>query len=194
MLFSFATLTQWLLTYKYAFLFPLAVIEGPIVTVLAGILSATGHLNLWIAYVLVVVADVAGDSIYYSLARWNYAFVEKYGGYIGLTTERIEKNKIHFDQHVGKTLIFGKLAYSIEVPFLLAAGLANVPYRIFLLYVFIPSVPKSLLFILIGYYFGSAIGQIMTYYNIAALLMLLVAFALVAVYFILNKVSRAYAD
>jgi len=192
MIFSFTTIIQWLLTYKYFILFPVVVVEGPIATIIAGFLASIGHLNLYIAYGLIIVADVVGDSIYYALGRWGTRFVERWGHYIGLTIERVKKIELHYTHHAGKTLILGKLAHSIEIPFLVFAGIAKVSYRKFLLYVFIPSIPKSLLFILIGYYFGRAFDEINRYLSYTAFIMLAAAIVLVIIYFIIRKVSQKY--
>ncbi len=186
-------LTNWLLAYKYIVLFPGVVIEGPILTVIAGFLASSGHLNLFIAYGVIVIADITGDSLYYFLGRFGGTrFIERWGSKVGLTLERVEKIENHYAEHAGKTLILGKFAHSIEIPFLVAAGLAGVPYGTFLWYVFIPTVPKSLLFILIGYYFGRAYGEINNYLGYTALIMSAAALALIAVYFILKKISARY--
>ncbi len=50
-------------------LFPLATVEGPIVTVLAAYLARLGHLNLALIYVIVVAADLFGDGIVYWIGR-----------------------------------------------------------------------------------------------------------------------------
>ena len=43
-----ATVLTWLLAYRYVILFPLVVIVGPIVTILAGFLASLGQFNLFI--------------------------------------------------------------------------------------------------------------------------------------------------
>jgi membrane protein DedA with SNARE-associated domain len=44
-------------------LFPLAVVEGPIVTVIAAYLASLGYLNIFAVFAVVVAADLVGDSI-----------------------------------------------------------------------------------------------------------------------------------
>jgi len=46
---SFQHFIQLLLTYKYLILFPMALIEGPIITIIAGFIASLGYLNLPIA-------------------------------------------------------------------------------------------------------------------------------------------------
>src|SRR4030043_408463 len=50
MLFELTQIIAWLAKYKYFVLFPFAVLEGPIVTVIAGYLSSMNLLNFWIVY------------------------------------------------------------------------------------------------------------------------------------------------
>lgn len=192
---SFQQIIILLTAYKYLFLFPIVVVEGPIVTVIAGFLASTGQLNPFVAYGIVVVGDLTGDTVSYMIGRWGRRrFIERWGHYIGLTIERIQKIEQHFDRHTAKTIILGKLAYSLEMPFLVAAGLAKVPYRRFLFYTFIPTVPKSLLFLLIGYYFGRAYVEFSRYLNFTALAMVALALLLTLIYFIIRKASRKYTE
>lgn len=192
---SFQEIILLLTTYKYLFLFPVVVVEGPIITVIAGFLSSTGYLNLFIAYAVILIGDITGDSLYYCLGRWgSIRFINRWGHYVGLTIERVKKIKQHFINHTGKTIIIGKFAHSIEIPFLIAAGFAKVPYHKFLLYVFIPSVPKSLLFILIGYYFGRAYGEINKYLGYSAFFMMATAISFTVIYFVIKKMSKKYTE
>jgi len=50
-----------LLTYKYLILIPLAVVEGPIITVIAGFLITLGYMNIFLVYLIVIAGDLAGD-------------------------------------------------------------------------------------------------------------------------------------
>lgn len=157
----FATLLHWLIAYKYAILVPVVFIEGPIATIIAGSLAASGQLNFGLAYLLIVTSDVSADSMYYSLGRFGRkAFVNRWGHRLGLPPERMEKFGAHFDNHAARTLILGKLAFSFEIPFLLTAGMLRVPYLRFLAYITIAALPKSLGLMLIGYFFGFSLTKL----------------------------------
>lgn len=58
-----------LTAHKYLFLFPAAVVEGPIVTVIAGFLSSLGIFNIFIAYAVVVVSDIVGDIMHMGITE-----------------------------------------------------------------------------------------------------------------------------
>ena len=61
-MFSLDQIIGWLLVYKYFILFPVMVIEGPIITIIAGFLSSLELLNPFLVYVVVVIADLTGSS------------------------------------------------------------------------------------------------------------------------------------
>ena len=156
--------------YKYLFLFPIVVIEGPIITVIAGLLVSLGHLNIFITYAVIVFGDMVGDSLYYVIGFYGrLGFVERWGHFLGMTKERVVKIENHFTNHTGKTLITGKLTHFAGAVILVAAGVAKVPYWKFIWYNFLPTIPKSLALLLLGYYFGKAYQQIDSYFNYIAL-------------------------
>jgi len=190
---SFQQIVILLTACKYFFLFPIMVVEGPIITVIAGFLSSLGLLNVFITYVVVVIGDLAGDSIAYAVGRWGgNRLIKRWGHYVWLNIERIEKFQDYFHTHAAKAIIGGKLAYGLEVPFLIGAGLAKVPYRKFFLYTLIPTLPKSLLFLLIGFYFGEAYNKINAYLGYAAIGAMGIATMLIIVYFTVRKISKNY--
>ncbi|MFH0819068.1 MAG: DedA family protein [Patescibacteria group bacterium] len=192
---SFSRIIILLTAYKYFFLFPIVVVEGPVITVIAGWLASMNFLNLFITYCVVVVGDLTGDSVSYMLGRWGrISFIERWGKYIGLHAEKIIKLEHHFGKHSAKTIILGKLAYSLEMPFLIAAGMAKVPYQKFIFYAFVPTVFKSFFFILIGYYFGQAYIQLGEYLNFTSVIMGTLAIMLIIIYFIIKKISQKYAE
>lgn len=148
----------WLLAYKYLLLFPFAFVEGPIITIIAGSLAASGQIDFLLALVIILVADEAADTMYYFFGRFGRdRFLKRWGKYIGLGEKTMRRVDKHFLEHAGKTLIFGKLAFSFEIPFIVTAGIARYPYGKFILYMIIAAIPKSLGLMLIGYFFGFTI-------------------------------------
>ena len=78
--------------YGYAVLFPLAVIEGPAVSVLAGFAVSLGYLNGIAVFLVLLLGDVVGDALHYALGRWGRkSFIERWGKYVGLNYERVMK-------------------------------------------------------------------------------------------------------
>lgn len=148
--------------------------EGPIVTVIAGFLASAGNINPYIAYGVIIVADLVGDSMYYVLGRW--------GKHIGIKPGSIGTIETHFAKHTIKTLLFGKLTHAIGAGILFGAGVARVPYRTFLWYNLLPTLPKSLALLVIGYYFGHAYATINRYFDYTAIAMVALAVVGILIY------------
>lgn len=195
MFFNLSTIFAWIFTYRYLILFPLVVIEGPIVTVIAGFLISFGKLNFVFTFILIVVADIVGDCIYYSFGRLGRkGFVQRLSQRIGLNTDRVSRLKHHFDHHAGKTLFLGKLSHIVGTPILLIAGLADVPFLKFIWFVFLATIPKSFILLILGFYFGQAyfkINKVMTYASFIGIAFITIA---IVFYAIIIKITKRYAD
>lgn len=163
MFFTSAQIIDLLLQYKYFILFPITVLEGPVVTMISGMLSspAFGYLSVFWVFPIVVIGDLVGDIAMYAMGRYGrHSFIHKWGKYLGLNDERVQAMEDHFERHPGKTLLFGKLTHAVGSVVLFAAGMGNVPFWKFLWYNFIGTLPKSLVLMLSGYFFGHAFEQI----------------------------------
>lgn len=156
---------QFIEVYKYLILFPLTIVEGTIVTVIAGFLASLGILNIFVVIVLAILADLVGDTIYYTVGRIGRGrLIEKWGHLVGLSISSVRSLEKRYKLHAAKMLFVGKFALGLEVVSLVVAGVARVPYRKFIAYVFLPTVPKYTFYALLGYFFGSAyvtIGNIL---------------------------------
>lgn len=182
-----------LYTYSYLVLFPLVVIEGPVVTIVAGFLVSLGFMDFIPAYLTVVAGDLTGDMIYYSAGRWwlnktykgvfnffkiNLKFVHK-------LEEAIKKNK-------GPFLFFGKLSHAIGGIILFAAGSAEIPVNEFLKFNFLATLPKSLILLAVGIYFGSSITNFKKSLDYTVLGFVVITALLVGIYTAIVRISDKY--
>jgi membrane protein DedA with SNARE-associated domain len=161
------------------------VFEGPIVTVIAGFLASLGYFNLFLLYPLAVLGDLVGDTFYYSVGRWGgRRLIKRWGKYLPIKDEDIFRIERLFHKHGGKTLVLGKIVQVGITAVLVSAGLAKMRYWKFLYYNAIVTLPKSLLFVLVGFYFGRAYNKISNYLDLIIFVTLII---LVMLFFILKK-------
>ncbi|MCG8710217.1 VTT domain-containing protein [Brenneria sp. 4F2] len=142
---------------------PLAVIEGPIVTVIAAYLAKLNYFNLTTVCVVVILADLVGDIGFYAMGRWvikSDGEPPRWLTRFGLSHARLQRLVNNFEHRGGKILAFGKLTHSAGAAILLAAGMARMRIRPFLFYNTLATVPKSLFFVAIGYAFGHFAAQV----------------------------------
>ncbi|PTX50388.1 membrane protein DedA with SNARE-associated domain [Gemmobacter caeni] len=136
---------------------PLALIEGPVVTVIAAYLARLGLMDLPAVVICVIVADVAGDALFYALGRHGRRLVrQRWLDRIGLTRPRLARLVRAFRAQGTRLLVVGKLTHSAGAAVLTAAGIARMDFGKFLMVNLLASIPKSLLFVGLGWIFGSA--------------------------------------
>ena len=167
MFFSPSELLSLLGQYKYWVIFPIAVVEGPIIMIVSGFLVNLGVLNALIAYSVLVVADVLGDTVYYFIGRyWRKSFwvkkIMSFFGYDETTEIYLEE---HFRKHKFKTFLIGKFTHGIGGMIEIASGIAGISLWQYLFISFITTMPKAFVLVSIGYYAGIYYEKINGYFQ-----------------------------
>jgi membrane protein DedA with SNARE-associated domain len=73
--FSEQHLIYLLKQYGYVILFVWSIFEGETGLVMAGVLSHTGDMNLWLSIVVAALGGFVGDQFYFYLGKWNKKWV-----------------------------------------------------------------------------------------------------------------------
>lgn len=188
---SLDQLLNLLLTYKYLLIFPISVAEGPIISILSGVLIARDILDPFIAYTLLLLGDLVGDTLYYCLGRYGgRPIVKKWGYLVKLKEEKMAALEHHFRHDAPKrTLFLGKTQPWGSV-ILFAAGTAKMPYLKFLLINTAASIPKVLILVLLGYYFNEAYVSLDGYVQSAGIIIMIVTIPFL-LYFLLRRAHGA---
>jgi membrane protein DedA with SNARE-associated domain len=148
---------QLIETYTYFIIFPISILEGPVISIIAGFLVSTGILKWYIAGLVLLVGDIVGDIFYYGVGRYSEEYViKRWGHYVGITRERVNVFKSQFLNHSIKLILFSK-TQPAGAAVLFAAGVARMPFSKFVLYSVVGSFPKTVLFMAAGYYLGEGI-------------------------------------
>lgn len=169
-------LSLLLAKHGLAVLAPAALIEGPIVTVIAAWLASRGLFDVWSVAAVVIAADLLGDFAFYALGRGGLARLPlRWRTRLGLNADRLARLAGHFEVKGGRTLLLGKLTHSFGFAVLVAAGAARMPLLTFFWFNLLGTVPKSLAFVGIGYGFGAAYARIDDWIARASLAVLAVA-------------------
>ncbi|OSP54165.1 DedA family protein [Pseudoruegeria sp. SK021] len=155
---------QLLQSHGLALLFPLAVLEGPIVSVIAGWLTRLGYFAFPWAFVVLVLADLIGDAGMYWLGRSGLQVLpDRWRRRLRIDEPRIEPLAAHFQTRGGRTLILAKITHSLGFAALIAAGAGRMPFGSFLWFNLLGTLPKTLFFLMIGYALGQAHAEIDTW-------------------------------
>lgn len=154
---TLTALVPWIISHGYFLFFLVALIEGPLVTTAAGVAAALGYYSILIIILIAIAGDLTADVVYYFIGYHSRSLIlERYGHHFGLTKERMEKIGKTVHTHFAKTMIIIKISPLIPVPGLIAIGASRAPLRKFIGMSLLVTVPKALLFALLGFYSGKA--------------------------------------
>ncbi|MDO8492417.1 MAG: DedA family protein [bacterium] len=159
---------QLLTHYQYLILFPISIVEGPIITVIAGFLTTLGIMKWFIVYFIVVLGDIFGDALAYATGRVGGDWLAKYSAFFRVTPEKLEQAKKFFDTHHHKALFLSKVFYGVGTAGLMAAGMLKIRYSRFMLTCFVISLLQAAILLTLGIVFGRLyveIGKYLDYYT-----------------------------
>ncbi len=188
-------LTQIILilaSYQYLIIFLAIIIEGPLATVATGFLVAQNtSISIYLIYPLVVIADLIGDSFYYALGRWGRRINSTF---LKINHKKFKEAKHYFKKNNKKAIIIGKLTHGLGGIIIFIAGATHMPFKSFLLLNAIMTIPKSLILLLIGYFFGEYYSRISIYLDYYSVTSLIIAITLLLTYMLLNKKIKQKND
>jgi membrane-associated protein len=167
------TIVTVISTYGIAILAPLAILEGPIVTIVAGYLASIGLLSLWQVILCVIVADLVGDFLLYAIGRGMlHGLPAGWRARLGLSDERLARFAEAYATNGVRVLVVGKLTHAAGFAILLGAGAARMPLLTFFLANLLATIPKSLALVALGYAFGSQHARIAEYLSVGSVVVI----------------------
>jgi membrane protein DedA with SNARE-associated domain len=157
------TLTALIIKYKYLILFPLGIIEGHLISLLAGVLAHNEYLNPFLAGLVIGLGNLFGDLILYILGYYKgIPFIKKYGNYFGIKEESLDKVNILFHKHKNYVLFLSKITngFGLAMAILFTAGAVKIPFRIYLFWNILGETIWTGLLISLGYFLSDLYGNV----------------------------------
>ncbi|WP_050614359.1 DedA family protein [Bacillus testis] len=130
-------------------------LPSEVIMLFGGFMAELGKLNFW----LVVTAGVAGNLVgswlaFYVGKKGGRPLILKYGKYIFLNVNHLEKSEHFFSKYGSATVFFGRVLPVIRTFISLPAGIANMSFRKFTVYTVLGCIPWNILLTYIGYKLG----------------------------------------
>ena len=150
----------------------------------AGVLAATGHMNLWAAILAGAIANLTGSLIAYGLAaRFGEPLLLGPGRYIGIRRHHLEIADGWFRRWGLWAVFFGRVLPVIRTYISFPAGLARVDLPRFSILTFVGALPWCAALALAGYVLGQNYDRVSgPVQTVAIVIALLVAAGLVVWY------------
>src|ERR1700733_6446821 len=150
------TIESFLIAHGSALILPLSVIEGPVVTILTGFLSAQGYFPWYWALCLLVCGDVIGDVMYYWIGRTGRTPLGALARRLGVRRTVPPEVQAGLMHNTAKMLFIGKWTHSIGWLVLLGSGMLRVPLPRFIVLNLLATIPKSIVLFCVGYFAGNS--------------------------------------
>lgn len=111
-------------------------LPGETMLLLASFYTATtGRLSLPLVIVCAALAAILGDNVGYMIGRsGGRALVEKYGRFIFVKPEHLDRAEHFFERHGAKTVFFGRFVSLLRIWAAFLAGMNRMHWRVFLFY------------------------------------------------------------
>jgi membrane protein DedA with SNARE-associated domain len=187
---NFQQVASWVILHGYILVFLVMCFEGPIITAAAGFAAALGFFDPWLILLLSILGDLVPDSIYYFMGyTGRLVSIEKMMGRIGFTQDRADRLENLLRRHFRKTLVGMKFTPVIAPFGYMVIGYMRISFGSFIEICSAVTIPKSIIFLLIGYYFGQL-------YNINEYIHNIIIFIpiVVVLIFVLYFIYKAIAD
>lgn len=190
---NFSAAFSWIIGHGYVLMFIIMVIEGPVITSAAAFGVALGFFDGWIVFLLSILGNLLPDAIYYAIGYWGREkLVNKYAHYFGLSHDKIIHLERLSERHAGKAMTLIKLVPLLATPGLIIVGAVRMPLKKYVWWCVVLTVPSSLFFYVIGYYFGAAYNIISHYLDVGGTLIIVTLLLYVLVLLGYRKISEKF--
>jgi membrane protein DedA with SNARE-associated domain len=140
-------------------------VPGETVLIIAAVYAGTGRLSIWLVGLIAFLAAVLGDNVGFAIGHFGgRRLAERYGKYILLTPERLDKTASFFDRHGGKVIVIARFVEGLRQANGIIAGITGMHWTKFLPFNMLGAALWVALWVSIGYFSGSHITSI---YNTA---------------------------
>ena len=158
-------------------------VPGETVLILGAVYAGTGRLNIVLVALLAFFAAMLGDNIGFAIGHFGgRRLALRYGRYVFLTPERLDRATAFFDRHGGKVIVIARFVEGLRQLNGIIAGMSGMQWRRFLVFNAIGAALWVGVWTTLGYLSGSNIDTIYntaarySTYLLAALVVLVVAY------------------
>jgi len=146
--------------YGYIILFFWSILEGESGLVMAGLLSHTGDMNLFLAIFIAGLGGFAGDQLYFYIGRFNKSYVRRK---LKQQKRKLALAHLLLKKHGWPIIFLQRYLYGLRTIIPIAIGLTGYSAKKYALINLIAAWCWSSVIILPVWYFGNEILSVITY-------------------------------
>ncbi|HTZ23926.1 MAG TPA: DedA family protein [Streptosporangiaceae bacterium] len=156
-------------------------VPGETVLIAGAVYAGSGRLNVVAVGCIGFLAAILGDNIGYAIGRFGgRALVLRWGKYVFITEERLDKAEHFFNRHGGKIIVIARFVEGLRQANGIIAGIAEMHWLRFLVFNMLGAALWVGTWVSVGYFAGQHITTIYNYltrYSYYALIALAVVLA-----------------
>ncbi|ETI65930.1 DedA family protein [Neobacillus vireti] len=159
---------------------------------LIGVLSVHHRLSLELAMISSILGAFTGMLTAYSCGKYaGSPFIKKFGKYVGITSERMEKVSDKYTINARKTILLGFYLPGLRQISPYFAGITNIPFQCFFLFSLMGTLLWVIPFILAGYFAGKVFNINPAYVPYLGIILLLIFIFYVIIKYIKRKKTES---
>ncbi len=154
----------------------------------AGAFAALGSLNIWLLWILLVLAAVLGDTANYWIGHFfGQQLIDN--PRMPIKAAHIEETNKFFEKHGGKTIIMARFVPIVRTFAPFVAGIGKMSYKKFISYNLIGGLAWVTIALFAGFFFGN-IPYVKENFSLIILLIILISVVPMLVPVISNKLKK----
>jgi membrane protein DedA with SNARE-associated domain len=136
-------------------------VPGETILILGAVYAGTGRLNVLLVGLIAFVAAVIGDNAGFAIGHFGgRRLVERFGRYILLTPERLNRATAFFERHGGKIVAIARFIEGLRQANGIIAGISGMHWAKFLAFNALGAALWVAVWTSVGYFSGSHINTI----------------------------------
>jgi membrane-associated protein len=156
-------------------------LPGDSLLITAGLVAATGALNIWWLNVLLIAAAIIGDSVGYAIGRrLGPALFTREKSRL-FNPKHIERTRQFYERHGAKTIVIARFVPIVRTFAPVVAGVGLMEYRRFILYNVVGGVGWVVSMTWAGYLLGRTIPDIGRHLHVVVIVVIVLSLIPIAV-------------
>ena len=147
-------------------------LPGDSLLITAGLVAATGQLNIWWLNGLLILAAVTGDSVGYAIGRRLGPRLFRRPKSLLFNPRHVERTRVFYARHGAKTIVIARFVPIVRTFAPVVAGVAQMEYRRFIFYNVAGGVGWVTSMTWAGYLLGQAVPNISDHIHIVVLVVI----------------------
>ena len=166
-------------------------LPGDSLLITAGLVAATGQLNVWWLNAILIVAAVVGDSVGYAIGRRAGPRLFTRPKSLLFNPRHIERTRAFYARHGAKTIVIARFVPIVRTFAPVVAGVGEMEYRKFVFYNIAGGVGWVTSITWAGYLLGQAVPNISDHIHVVVVTVILLSLIPIAVELVRERRRRS---